>query len=74
MAKKFKHDFTLDGCLFGAGKLTKHSNQYGYNVYDIGFGACSEFLLLGGGACKNDFIFGVDSSSPRHIDTVKKDI
>ena len=75
MVKKFKHDFTLGNRFFEYGKLTKYSDpdKYGYNGYGRVL-ARSEFSLLSVGVCKNVFIFGADSCSPRHIDTGRKDI
>ena len=60
---------TLENCLFGAVKLTKH--QYKYSGYGIAFGRKGYFSLgyeIGG----NVIIFGVGMSSSPHIHNKKK--
>ena len=60
--------------MFGAVKLTKHTDidQYKYSGYGIGFDR-KEFFLLGNEIDKNIIIFGVGMSSSPHIDSKKKD-
>ena len=69
-------DPTLKNCLFGAVTLTKNADidKYGYSGYRIGFDKRSSFSFPGGGFGQNVIIFGVDMSSPAHIDNKKKDI
>ena len=60
---------TLENCLFGAVKLTKHVDvdQYKYSGYSIGFsrkGSYSIGIEIG----RNVIIFGVDMSLSPHID------
>ena len=66
---------TLESCLFGAAKLTKHVgiDQYKYSGYGIGFDR-KGFFSLGSEIGRNVIIFGVDMSSSPHIDNKKKDI
>ena len=66
---------TLENCLFGAVKLTKHVDvdQNKYSVYCIGFGR-KGFYSTGNETGRNAIIFGVDMSSSSHIDNKKKDI
>ena len=55
--------FTLEGCLFGAVKLTKNADpdKYSYSGYNIGFVSRSHVSILN--TCgKNVIIFGVDNS------------
>ena len=42
MVKKFKHNFTLNGCLFGSVKLPKNAypDKYKYSGFGIGFDSC----------------------------------
>ena len=70
------NDPTLKNCLFGAVTLTKNADieKYGYSGYGIGFDRRSSFSFPGGGFGQNILIFGVDMSSPSHIDNKKKDI
>ena len=58
---------TLKSCLFGADKLTKNADidKYGYSGYGIGFDRHGSVLFPG---------TGVDMSSSRKIDKIKKDI
>ena len=67
---------TLENCLFGAVKLTKHVDvdQYKYSGYAIGFDRKWFFSHPSGGSGKNVIIFGVDMSSTTKIDNRKKDI
>ena len=65
---------TLENCLLGAVKLTKHLdvNLYKYSGYGLGFdrkGFCSH---PSGGNGKIVIIFGVDMSSTTKIDKEKK--
>ena len=66
---------TLENCLFGAVKLTKHPDidQYKYSGSGIRFDR-KGFFLLGNEIGKNVIIFGVDMSSSTKIDNRKKDI
>ena len=66
---------TLEGCLFGAVKLTKHPDidQYKYSGYGIGFDRKILFSF-DNGTGRNVIIVGVDMSSSPHIDNKKKDI
>ena len=67
---------TLKHCLFGAVTLTKNADidKYGYSGYGIGFDRRSSFSFPGDEFGQNILIFGVDMSSPPHIDDKKKDI
>ena len=67
---------TLESCLFGAVKLTKNADidEYGYSGYGIGFDRHGSVLFPGTGLGTNVIIFGVDMSSSREIDKIKKDI
>ena len=69
-------DPTLKNCLVGAVTLTKNADidKYRYSGYRIGFDKRSSFSFPGGGFGQNVIIFGVDMSSPAHIDNKKKDI
>ena len=64
---------TLENCLFGAVKLTKHIDidQFKYSGYDIGFDK-KGFFSSGDEVERNVLIFGVDMSSSPHIDNKKK--
>ena len=66
---------TLENCLFGAVKLTKHVDidQYKYSGYGIGFDR-KGFFSIGNEVGRNVIIFGVDISSSTKIDNRKKDI
>ena len=66
---------TLENCLFGAVKLTKHVDvdQYKYSGYGIGFDRKGSYSI-GNEVGRNVIIFGVDMSSSPHIDNKKKDI
>ena len=66
---------TLENCLFGAVKLTKHVDvdQYKYSGYGIGFDRKGSYSV-GNEIGRNVIIFGVDVSSYPHIDNKKKDI
>ena len=66
---------TLENCLFGAVKLTKHVDvdQYKYSGYGIGFDRKGSYSI-GNEIGRNVIIFGVDMSSSSHIDNKKKDI
>ena len=67
---------TLGNCLFGSVKLTKNPDidKYGYSGYGIGFDRKGFFSHPSGGIGRNALIFGVDMSSSRKIDNIKKDI
>ena len=56
--------------------LTKNADidKYGYSGYGIGFDRRSSFSFPGDEFGQNILIFGVDMSSPPHIDDKKKDI
>ena len=71
-SRDLSSNFTLKDCFFGGVKLTKNVDpeKYGSSGYDIGYDSRSEYSLV----CKNVIIFGVDMSSPVHIDNKKKDI
>ena len=60
---------TLENCLFGAVKLTKHVdvNKYKYSGYGIGFDR-KVFYAIGAEIGRNVIIFGVDMSSSSFID------
>ena len=64
---------TLENCLFGAVKLTKHVDVdlYTYSGYGIGFDR-KGFYSIGDEVGRNVIIFGVDMSSFTHIDNKKK--
>ena len=66
---------TLENCLFGAVRLTKHVDvdQYKYSRYGIRFNR-KGFFSVGDEVGTNIIIFGVDKSSFSHIDNKKKDI
>ena len=66
---------TLENCLFGAVKLTKHCDidKYKYSRYGMGFNRTG-FFSLGEEIGKTCIIFEVDMSSFQHIDNKKKDI
>ena len=70
-SRNLNSDFTLKDCLFGSVKLAKNADldKYVYTSYDIGFHSHLEFSLP-----ENVIIFGVDLSSPVHIDNKGKDI
>ena len=65
---------TLENCLFGAVKLTKHVNVdlYKYFGCGIGFDRKGFFFSIGDEVGKNVIIFGVDMSLSPHIDNKKK--
>ena len=67
---------TLENCVFGAVKLTKHADvdQYKYSGYDIRFERKGFFSHPSRGDGKNLIIFAVDMSSSTKIDNRKKDI
>ena len=67
---------TLENCLFGAVKLTKHIDVdlYKYSGYGIGCDRKGFFSYPSGGTGKNVIIFGVDMSSTTKIYNRKKDI
>ena len=67
---------TVESCLFGAVKLTKHINVdlYVYSIYGIGSDRKGFFAHLSGGTGRNVIIFGVDKSSLTKIDNKGKDI
>ena len=69
-------NFNLKDRLFGGFKLAKNaaSDKYVYIGYGIRFYSHSEFSLPDGSMGKNVIIFGVDMSSPVHVDNTKKDI
>ena len=64
---------TLENCLFGAVKLTKHVdvNLYKYSGYGIGFDRKGPYSICNE-IGRNVIIFGVDMSSSPHIDNKKK--
>ena len=64
---------TLENCLFGAVSLSKHSDQYIYSGYSIGFDRKGNFSF-GNGFGRNVIIFGVDMISSVYVDNKKKDI
>ena len=66
---------TLENCLFGAVKLTKHVDvdQYKYLGYGIGFDRKGSYSI-GNKIGRNVIIFEVDMSLSPHIDNKKKDI
>ena len=66
---------TLENCLFGAVKLTKHVDVdlYKYSGYVIGFDRKGSYSISDE-VGRNVIIFGVDMSSSQHIDNKKKDI
>ena len=66
---------TLENCLFGAVKLTKHNNDVGlykYSGYSIGFDR-KRFYSIVSEVRQNVIIFGIDMSSSLHIDNKEKD-
>ena len=66
---------TLENCLFGAVKLTKHVDVdlYKYSGYGIGFDRKGSYSI-GNEIGRNVIIFGVDMSSSAKTDNRKKDI
>ena len=66
---------TLENCLFGAVKLTKHIDvdQYKYSGYSIEFDR-EGFFSIGDEVGRNVIILGADMSSSPRIDNKKKDI
>ena len=64
---------TLENCLFGAVKLTKHSyiDQYKYSGYNIGFDRKGSYST-GNEFGRNVITFGLDMISSPHIDNKKK--
>ena len=66
---------TLENCLFGAVKLTKHADAdlYKYSGYGIGFGRKGSYSI-GDDVGRIVIIFGADMSSYSRIDNKKKDI
>ena len=68
-------DSTLENCLFGAVKVTKHVDidLYKYSGYVIGYDI-KGFFSIGDEIGRNVIIFVVDMSSSSHIDNEKKDI
>ena len=64
---------TLEKCLLGAVKLTKHVDidLYKYSGYGIGFSR-KRFFSIGDEVCRNIIIFGVDMSLSSHIDDKEK--
>ena len=67
---------TLENCVLGAVKLTKHADvdQYKYSGYGIRFERKGFFSHPSRGDGKNLIIFGVDMRSSTKIDNRKKDI
>ena len=67
-------DFSLKDCLFGSVKVTKNDDpdKYKYSGYGIGFDSRSKFSSTDVSVGKNVIIFGVDMSSPVHIDNESK--
>ena len=66
-------EMALENCLFGAVKITKHSDtsKYVYSGYGIGFDAKGSYFHPKGGNSKNIIIFGVDLSSSRYCNNKK---
>ena len=66
---------TLENCLFGTVKLTKHPDidLYKYSGYGIGFDR-KGFFSIGHEIGRNVIIFEVDMSSSPNVDNKKKDI
>ena len=64
---------TLENCLFGSVKLTKHINidQYKYSGYGIGLDR-KGFFSIGNEIARNVIIFGVDMSRLQRLITEKK--
>ena len=61
--------------MFGAVKLTKHIDIDLYRYLEYGIRSdWKEFFSIGGEVGRNVIIFGVDMSSPSHVDDKKKDI
>ena len=71
-----KTTLTLVNCLFGEVTRTKNSDvdKYKYSGYGIGFDRKGPYLLPNGRFSRNALIFGVDMSSPVHVDNKGKDI
>ena len=69
-------DPTLKSCLYGTVTLTKNVDleKYGYSGCGTGFDRRASFSFPGGGFGQNVLIFGVDVSTPAHIDNKKNDI
>ena len=66
---------TVENCLFGAVKLTKHADVYLYQYFQYGTGFDrKEFFSIGDKVGRNMITFGVDMSSSPYIDNKKKDI
>ena len=66
---------TLENCLFGAVKLTKHADfdLYKYSGYGIGLDR-KGFFSIGDEFSRSVIIFGVDMSSSSHTDDKKIDV
>ena len=66
---------TLENCLFGAVKLTKHVDVdlYKYSGYGIGFDKKGSYSI-GIEVVRNVIIFGVDMNLFHHIDNKKKEV
>ena len=66
---------TLENCLSGAVKLTRHVHidLYKYPGYGLRFDR-KGYFTIGDEVDRNVVIFGVDMSSSSHIDNKKKDI
>ena len=64
---------TLENCLFGPFKLTKHVDidQYKYSSYGIEFDRKGSYSI-GTEVGRNVIIFVVDMSASSHIDNKKK--
>ena len=62
--------------MFGAVKLTINNDldKYRYSWYGTEFNKRSQFSWLNGSWGKNSVIFGLDISSPVHVDNKTKDI
>ena len=67
---------TLQNCLFGAVKLTKHSDvdKYKYFGYGTGFDSRGSFTHPVGGYGRNDIVFGADLSSSTHANNKTRSI
>ena len=66
---------TLENCLFGAVKLTKHVDVdlYNYSGYVLGFDR-KGYYSISNDITRNVIIFGIDMGSFPHIDNKKKHI
>ena len=69
-------DFTLENCLFGAVKVTKHSDvdKYNYSGYGTCFDSRRTFSHSDGTTARNLIIFGCDLASSVHANNKTNDI